>query len=101
MYNVKLSEIGDIPFKVTFFALNSQTEEIFSGRIFEPSVFEKPLKIAGEQNSLSVKEHFIAHPTIDLVQNLGLSLEEAQYDVYATYNSMKSNVMRVKIEIEE
>lgn len=95
---------GEASEEVLLVAVNQKTAESYSGKMPQPDVETQPDFDMGleefppsedEQNKL-ITSYF----NFDLVNDLGLPIAEASYNVYATLGEMKSNSVVIKTKVE-
>ncbi len=95
---------GEASEEVLLVAVNQKTAKSYSGKMPKPDVDTAPdFDMGMEEIPLSEEEQnklITSYFNFDLVQDLGLPIANASYNVYATLGEMKSNSIIIHTKVE-
>ena len=94
----------DIVYQIVVVAVNNKTAKSYSGKMTgfgTPSPSLQPIGGGGSNKPVEEPDYVRqSYFNIDLVQNLGIPIDDASYSVYATIENYKSNVLQIKTTIK-
>ena len=100
--SVLKNKSDEVAYQVVVIAVNQKTAKSYSGKMIQMGdVGEIPgmiPEVNDEPSPEITRKHYF---NIDLVENLGVPIAEANYTVYATLGEFKSNVTTVSTKIKK